>query len=181
MADDIRSLVQAVENDNADAMTVLEQIRREPGSGTSKCKACSLEAEFSTEEDPHPIPKRFHKCQRLFPYNDDEHSIASKPSNKCSKCGNVLATLCRNGVLLCYDCMAKDLEARPLTEFCSLHGPFDSSGGYCPECVGTSKTLDANLERTPDGHINNCSIANGEPETGCQICRGNCPDRKKFK
>lgn len=30
--------------------------------------------------------------------------------------------------------------------------------------------------RTPDGHINNCAVANGHPEGSCQICEGNCPD-----
>jgi hypothetical protein len=27
-----------------------------------QCKACSIEAEIGTEEDPHPVPKRFHTC-----------------------------------------------------------------------------------------------------------------------
>lgn len=31
-------------------------------------------------------------------------------------------------------------------------------------------------ERTPDGHINNCALANGEAEDDCQICGGSCPD-----
>ncbi len=26
------------------------------------CNACSCEAEIGTEENPHPIPKRFHSC-----------------------------------------------------------------------------------------------------------------------
>lgn len=37
------------------------------------------------------------------------------------------------------------------------------------------------LERTPDGHINNCSLANSESEKDCQICGGACPDRKRFE
>jgi hypothetical protein len=31
--------------------------------------------------------------------------------------------------------------------------------------------------RTPDGHIDNCSLADGEPEERCQVCKGQCPDR----
>lgn len=31
-------------------------------SPRGKCKACSLEAEFGTEENPHPIPAYMHKC-----------------------------------------------------------------------------------------------------------------------
>ena len=31
----------------------------------SKCKACSIEAEFGTEEDPHPIHLKFHTCYPL--------------------------------------------------------------------------------------------------------------------
>ena len=37
------------------------------------------------------------------------------------------------------------------------------------------------FERTPDGHINNCSLAHGEPEKDCQICNGHCPDRRSFR
>jgi hypothetical protein len=37
-------------------------------------------------------------------------------------------------------------------------------------------------ERTPDGHINNCSVANGDEEKNCQICGGGpCPDRARFE
>lgn len=32
--------------------------------------------------------------------------------------------------------------------------------------------------RTPDGHINNCSLYNGEDEKDCQMCGGKCPDRE---
>lgn len=35
------------------------------------------------------------------------------------------------------------------------------------------------LLRTPEGFINNCSLANGENEADCQVCNGNCPDRDK--
>lgn len=35
------------------------------------------------------------------------------------------------------------------------------------------------IERCPDGSINNCSWKHGEPEKDCQICLGECPDRKK--
>lgn len=37
------------------------------------------------------------------------------------------------------------------------------------------------LPRTPEGHINNCSLAFREPEADCQICRGTCPDRARFQ
>jgi hypothetical protein len=43
-----------------------------------------------------------------------------------------------------------------------------------------SPTLLDRFERTPDGHVNNCSLANGEAERDCQICEGACPDRVKF-
>jgi hypothetical protein len=35
-------------------------------------------------------------------------------------------------------------------------------------------------ERTPDGTINNCALANGEAEKDCQICIG-CPDVARFE
>lgn len=34
--------------------------------------------------------------------------------------------------------------------------------------------------RTPDGHINNCALANGDMEENCQVCGGRCPDHDKF-
>jgi hypothetical protein len=34
--------------------------------------------------------------------------------------------------------------------------------------------------RTPDGYINNCSLANGDQEKNCQVCLGTCPDRERF-
>ena len=36
------------------------------------------------------------------------------------------------------------------------------------------------LERTPDGCINNCALANLEHERDCQVCHGTCPDRLRF-
>jgi len=37
------------------------------------------------------------------------------------------------------------------------------------------------LLRTPEGFINNCSLAHGEDEASCQVCNGNCPDRDKVE
>lgn len=36
------------------------------------------------------------------------------------------------------------------------------------------------LERTSDGDINNCALANGDEESGCQMCLGSCPDRLRL-
>jgi hypothetical protein len=38
----------------------------------------------------------------------------------------------------------------------------------------------ARWERTPEGHINNCSLANLDAEKNCQACGGTCPDRERF-
>jgi hypothetical protein len=43
-----------------------------------------------------------------------------------------------------------------------------------------TKPLGLPFERTPDGHINNCSLAVGEDSKNCQICNGFCPDQAKF-
>lgn len=37
------------------------------------------------------------------------------------------------------------------------------------------------LERTPDGHINNCALANLDEEKNCQVCNGQCPDRERYR
>lgn len=34
------------------------------------------------------------------------------------------------------------------------------------------------LERTPEGRINNCALANGDEAKNCQMCGGDCPDAK---
>jgi len=36
------------------------------------------------------------------------------------------------------------------------------------------------LERTPDGDINNCALANLGDESECQMCPAACPDRERF-
>lgn len=33
-----------------------------------------------------------------------------------------------------------------------------------------------NLPRTPNGKINNCNLAHGDPMDECQMCLGKCPD-----
>lgn len=43
-----------------------EVVRRmTPGPFTTSpsCQACSIEAEIGTEENPHPVPNRFHTCR----------------------------------------------------------------------------------------------------------------------
>jgi hypothetical protein len=46
--------------------------------------------------------------------------------------------------------------------------------------VSIQREMGGGFERTPDGHINNCALANGELESACQICKGTCPDRGKY-
>jgi hypothetical protein len=36
------------------------------------------------------------------------------------------------------------------------------------------------LERTSEGDINNCALANRVDEHDCQVCTGTCPDRARF-
>lgn len=43
-----------------------------------------------------------------------------------------------------------------------------------------AKVVGQGLPRTPEGAINNCSLANGEPEADCQVCKGVCPDAKLY-
>jgi hypothetical protein len=68
IADDVGALVEAVtvdraaSNKDSEAWQTLSKIRKEPGIGNPKCIACSIEAEIGTEEDPHPVPERFHTC-----------------------------------------------------------------------------------------------------------------------
>jgi hypothetical protein len=35
--------------------------------------------------------------------------------------------------------------------------------------------------RCPDGHINNCALANGDEEKNYQVCPGSCPDKRQEK
>lgn len=41
-------------------------------------------------------------------------------------------------------------------------------------------TFEERFERASDGHINNCGLANGESEDGCQVCSEGCPDRARY-
>lgn len=43
------------------------------------------------------------------------------------------------------------------------------------------KALTDGLPRTPDGRVDNCSLANGEREGDCQVCGGACPDRSRYE
>lgn len=36
------------------------------------------------------------------------------------------------------------------------------------------------IERTSDGSINNCALANGDVLTNCQMCQNACPDRARL-
>ncbi len=66
IADDVKELVDAVERDSSRAKAILLKIRNQPGSGTPRCQACAIEAETGTEENPHPIPSRFHTCPPTY-------------------------------------------------------------------------------------------------------------------
>jgi hypothetical protein len=41
------------------------------------CRACSIEAEIGTEENPHPVPLRFHTCKPLLV---STNTMASPPN-----------------------------------------------------------------------------------------------------
>lgn len=45
----------------------------------------------------------------------------------------------------------------------------------------TENAVSADHKRTPDGHINNCALANDAEEKSCQICGGTCPDRERYQ
>lgn len=48
------------------------------------------------------------------------------------------------------------------------------------EAIGRAG-LPATMIRAPDGAINNCSLATGDSERECQICRGACPDKARYE
>jgi hypothetical protein len=41
-------------------------------------------------------------------------------------------------------------------------------------------TFSERFERNPDGDINNCALVVGVAMEECQMCNGDCPDRKKY-
>lgn len=41
----------------------VESIRMGLPGFPQRCEACSIEAEIGTEENPHPVPGRFHRCR----------------------------------------------------------------------------------------------------------------------
>lgn len=44
------------------ALDELDALRKREQQRVKRCHACAVEAEFGTEEDPHPIADRFHTC-----------------------------------------------------------------------------------------------------------------------
>lgn len=60
IADDVKELVEAIES-RCDPLLVLKRIRKE-GARTDRCQACKIETEIGTEENPHPVPEKFHVC-----------------------------------------------------------------------------------------------------------------------
>jgi len=66
--------------------------------------------------------------------------------------------------------------ARPVRRRISLGNP--SGAPLRAGFDGLSAVVLA-VQRAPDGAINNCAIANGEPESDCQMCPGKCPDRSE--
>lgn len=81
----------------------------------------------------------------------------------------------------------KLLSAPPAVEFrcfkCStvgvMDGPRRDEVPKCAKC-GTFDIAVFAVERTPEGHINNCALVVGEPAKDCQMCQGSCPDRARF-
>lgn len=59
----------------------------------------------------------------------------------------------------------------------------DPGDGNYPACkCGSFDVSIIETERTPDGNINNCSRANGEPAETCQMCAGGpCPEEAKYR
>lgn len=68
VADDVKELVEAVEKGGeSPAAKVLGEIRdrgkdSRAAREQARCVACDIETEIGTEEKPHPVPRRFHKC-----------------------------------------------------------------------------------------------------------------------
>jgi len=65
IADDVKELVEAIES-RCDALVVLKRLRGEGATHATRCQACSIEAEIGTEENPHPVPSRFHTCPPTY-------------------------------------------------------------------------------------------------------------------
>lgn len=47
--------------------------------------------------------------------------------------------------------------------------------------VVTLPASHAQLPLAPDGTISNCALANFDEEKNCQMCQGQCPQRRKYK
>lgn len=65
---------------------------------------------------------------------------------------------------------------------CGLYALRTFLAGEAPRCkaCGSFDVVLLDLERSPDGDINNCALANGLAAKDCQMCEGDCPDRVRF-
>lgn len=68
-ASGLQEVTQGEREELSRAASVLQRLqnRLREVREAAKCHACSVEAEFGTEEDPHPIPPMFHKCKPIRP------------------------------------------------------------------------------------------------------------------
>jgi len=67
------------------------------------------------------------------------------------------------------DALARHKDPEVTGPICNCGEYFRQDRRHMPDCPM--------LPRTPDGHINNCSLANHDLEANCQMCDGKCPDR----
>jgi hypothetical protein len=68
-ASGLQEVTQGEREELSRAASVLQRLqnRLREVREAAKCHACSVEAEFGTEEDPHPIPPMFHTCKPIRP------------------------------------------------------------------------------------------------------------------
>lgn len=107
----------------------------------NRCQACSIESEIGTEENPHPVPSRFHTCPPTYENaeylvhvfaNDVSFSTIGTPGKPPRD---------DKGRLLCWTCNERPAVGMscggPVCAVCAHSLPFTSfplNGLLCPVC-----------------------------------------------
>lgn len=136
----------------ADERGVLAVILHEAGEilsrpGVGSCKACSIEADIGTEENPHPVPRQHHTCKRLLAREERLKAVGFTEERPPDSVGALIGLK-----------PGKSVVVEEPEEPCA-----------CSKATGRRDPNPALVHHTP----NHCSIAAGKPEGGwvqCNTC-----------
>jgi hypothetical protein len=59
----VNSVTWSEQDDGQLVSLTIHFIPASPNDPFRQCKGCAIESEIGTQENPHPVPERFHSCK----------------------------------------------------------------------------------------------------------------------